>query len=155
MSIDVATTTRTAIYKGRRRSNKDKVMYVWAFMLEDGTGAEDCAYDKLIGRNIGGTYTVEVNEEGSVYPATLTYKGSAADGGRFVVTTPQELEEWTTLDRVEATQVEQIMLDKRIARGDDAFTDLCAPLRERYHKTIGHTRKAALLAAMIEEVTRY
>jgi hypothetical protein len=138
--------TVTFIYTGRRLNAKNTLSYVWL----DESGAERW-FDKLVGRSIGAAYSVEATEDRcSVDPATLAYLSSVESE----VGADQVLQ-WIAADRADSTRKEMLARDKRAARDDDAFTTMCAPLRDQYKKAIGHSRKAAMLAALIEEVTRY
>lgn len=62
------------------------------------------------------------------------------------------LVEWTLRDRSARTEADLVRRQRDDAK-QDALVEVVGPLRDEYRRLIGRTRKAALLAAIIEAVT--
>lgn len=139
---ETETAERTEIwtYVGQRVSSTWKPMHCWL----DPTG-ETHWFAKVKGDGIGARYEVTITGD-SVY-------SSGDRGPRYVdqLDDRDQRAQWAADERSALIVLEQHRRAKRDATNE--LGALCAPLRDQMRKTIGHARRAALLAAIMEEVT--
>lgn len=144
------TNTETTVrwtFVGRRITAKQKL---GAFFI-DAEGQEHgfLTKDRYV---IGGEYDVVVTAEGR-YRLPKVLAAPVAEGDERVAG-------WVLEDRLaqqEEVKIARLKRDNKegIMEAEEAFRSLTlAQLGERYAKTIGRGRKAALLAQIIEEITR-
>lgn len=135
------------IYAGRRllRSGKQGDALVWA----DGTLH---VYEGVkINGPVGATYAVGVKDDQSTFLIKGLY------GPRYVKAADKDdprYEEWCIAHRVDTTAIEMRSREAREKKSGDALRTLVAPLRAHYQKEFLPSRQAALLAVIIQEITR-
>lgn len=103
---------------------------------------------------IGSRYTVEVErpDDDTVLVGGWKYVGSWREDSEAL---EDLVKAWTAESVVAETQDEQERRGKAAAGPEgDVLLALCEPLRQMYKKQVGTARRQALLAAMIERVTR-
>ena len=144
-------TTNTIVrwtYIGRRRTSKGLLAFF--FIDDDGV---DYGFSKLTTVYlIGGKYDVEVTAEGKyLLPRTLAEPFDQSE---------PRIADWVLETKLATQEVEKAARIKRdtkvgIMVAEEKFRQLTlAELGDRYSKFIGRGRKAALLAQIIEEITR-
>jgi hypothetical protein len=135
--------TTSAVYLGRRLSDKGTLFHAWDFDGIEGTRF----FAKLKGSVIGGLYEVECDDKGSVYPATLSYVGRESEGIAANV-------EWEVADRLAVQRYNNARAEKAAARKQDTISELVAPLRELYLAQRNYADRNALRNLIIEELTK-
>jgi hypothetical protein len=142
MTTQAGRATIHMVYAGRRL-NGSRLTHAW----RDESG-EYYYWDKLIGRVIGGIYSVQTDPEsvGTVYPGTLEFTGERVSREDITV--------WEIEDRTHSARHAVIGREKREAKEQTFGTNTLDQMRETYRRTIGHAQRSALLASIIEEVTR-
>lgn len=140
MTQTETTHTEMWTYIGKRISTKHKPIDVWL----DESG-ETRLFDKVKGDSPGARYTVTLDDSGALFTG-------GANSPRYVDMHPDvDLRaEWAAEERIALVHHESQQRAKR--ESSNELSTLCAPLRDMMRKQIGHTRRAALLAAIIEEV---
>jgi hypothetical protein len=146
----MTTTTTTEVgavehewtYAGQRLAGQ-KLVHCWL----NETGAERQS-GKLVGRVVGGVYRVWTDsDDRSVYlngRYTPVFLRQAEDGARL---------QWDVEDRHARTRASAKRAEKKAERERELDTVL-APLRERYLAAISSADRAALLALVIQRITR-
>lgn len=126
-------------YAGQRLDANHKLFHYW---LDH--EAQFRSFGKLKASCIGGRYLVTFTEQSAFINGDKSpkYLGEPSSNMR---------DEWIIETRTAITMLEMYRLEKS-AKNDDLKTIL-QPLSDRYKSTIGKARRAALLAAVIQEIT--
>lgn len=136
---------RRLTYIGKRVSSSGQLLGFWV----DEEGGE-YGYRKLAPQSAPGSrYDVTLSDDGSVFLG-------GDDGPRYVDQLPVDDERvlaWSARDRVAKAAHAQAARARQDAKAD-AFGEACRPLQELYAGERTATGRSALLAALIEQITR-
>jgi hypothetical protein len=143
-------TKREMTYIGRRLATSGKLLHFW---MPDGDVDDAGGYRKqLVPAAIGTVYEFTFSDDGSVFTGgekrPVRVRHLLDDESQR-----EAVELWTVADRHAAIADEDAKRAKNEAR-ENELSKLCEPLRDLMRKQIGSARRASLLAAVIEEITR-
>ena len=134
-----ATETEWTYIGQRLASNGKSLLDVW---IDDADQLH--AFNKFKGAGIGSRYAVTLED------AHVMTGGDHAP--RYIGQSDHpDRATWAIDDRLTRTRLEMQRRAKRDAT--NALSELLAPLRAEYRSTIGNARRAALVAAVITEIT--
>jgi len=136
---------RRLTYVGKRISSSGQLLGFW--VDEDD---REYGYRKLAPQSAPGSrYDVTLSDDGSVFLG-------GEDAPRYVDRLPADDERvlaWSASDRVAKAAHAQAARARSDAKAD-AFGEACRPLQELYSGERTATGRTALLAALIEQITR-
>jgi hypothetical protein len=137
---------RRLVCIGRRLSKANRLGWFW----QDEQGRTYGWQKQVIGPAAPGSlYDVSFDAEGN---AVLTGDAGPRYVGRLDLDDPRVVE-WSAQQRLAEITEDQERRARRDAR-PNALTQACEPLRVLYRRAVTPGRRASLLAALIEEITR-
>lgn len=163
MTVDELTATlpegferQVWVYVGRRLNSARKLVPVFLTTDIDPADPDDVGrrfFDKAdipTSQRPGARYEVVTRDHG----ATMYTRGAL--GPRFIEL-PNDDDRatgWAIEERLAKIGAETARAETRATKTEDPFVALCAPLKAALRKQVGYSRRAAFIAAVIEELTR-